>query len=84
MTRALKSRVPHPRGVFVFAARVGQCSPFLFLKPAPKMNCHPERRSPSRPESKDLWLFFGELRTYRGPAKSAVDPLGSPSPEGQE
>jgi len=23
MTRALKSRVPHPRGVFVFVARVG-------------------------------------------------------------
>ena len=55
-----KCWVPHPRGVFVLAASV------LSLKFVEEADCHPERSLAGfcQTQSKDLRLFFNELRIH--------------------
>ena len=67
MTRTLFT---HPTNLVVpsFCApceKVGHSNSFRVSNRSSKLNCHPERRSPWRPESKDLHLLLGELGTNR-------------------
>jgi hypothetical protein len=49
---------------------------FSVLKLNSELNCHPERRSPWRPESKDLRLFFKGLRNHGGDFHAVSRPHG--------